>query len=152
MSVLRDRLHSGGQVYVAGNGGSAANASHAATHLRECGIKAICLNDSTSHLTAIGNDFGYEHVFTKGIPAQRLQEDDLVIVFSCSGSSPNILNLLKLGNEAGAATAGVLGFNGGAAIEFCDIALKSDSENYGALEDAHSAVIHVLKEILTQFP
>ncbi|MQF70288.1 sugar isomerase, partial [SAR202 cluster bacterium AD-804-J14_MRT_500m] len=54
LSVLRERRDSGGQVYIAGNGGSAANASHAATHLRECGIKAICLNDSASHVTAIG--------------------------------------------------------------------------------------------------
>ena len=139
-------------MYIAGNGGSAANASHAATHLRECGIKAICLNDSASHVTAIGNDFGYEHIFTKSIAAEHLHKDDLVIVFSCSGRSPNILNLLKLARGCGAASAGILGFNGGTAIEFCDTVLRFNSDNYGALEDAHSAVIHVVKETLIQFP
>ena len=149
-SLLRARRQQGGTVYLAGNGGSAANASHAGVHLRECGIKAVCLNDSHAHLTAIGNDFGYQHVFTKSLPGERLDSADMVLVFSCSGKSPNILNLLKLARQHAAATAGVLGFRGGQAAQSCDVHLSLDSENYGALEDAHSAVIHVLRAMLLE--
>lgn len=147
-ALLQTRRRQGGTVYLAGNGGSAANAAHAGVHLRECGVKAVCLNDSPMHLTAIGNDFGYQYVFTKSVPGERLDAADMVLVFSCSGKSPNILNLLKLARQHGAATAGVLGFKGGLAAQVCDVHLTSDSENYGALEDSHSAVIHILKEML----
>ena len=152
VALLRARRDRGAMVYIAGNGGSAANASHAATHLRECGIKAVCLSDSPSHLTAIGNDFGYEHVFTKGIPGAQLDPLELVVAFSCSGNSPNILNLLSLARKHGAATVGILGFGGGLAKQYCDASLNLDSKNYGALEDAHSAIVHVIKEVLIASP
>ncbi|MBI4218691.1 MAG: SIS domain-containing protein [Chloroflexi bacterium] len=147
-TLLRNRQRKGATVYIAGNGGSAANASHCATHLRECGIKAVCLNDSLSHLTAIGNDFGYEHVFTKGLPGGRIDPSDMVLVFSCSGRSPNILQLLKVAEANEAGRAALLGFGGGSAAAMCEAHVSARSQNYGAIEDAHSALIHVLKEVL----
>ena len=150
LSLLRTRQRSRAIVYVAGNGGSAANASHCAMHLRECGIKALCLNDSPVHLTAIGNDFGYEYVFSRGVPEGELEPAEMVLVFSCSGKSPNILHLLKLAKDQGAAAAGILGFNGGLAAATCDVHLSLDSQSYEALEDAHSAIIHGLKMVLSK--
>ena len=82
--VLLEALkRGGGMLYVAGNGGSAANASHCAMHLRECGLLAFSLTDSVVHLTATGNDFGYERAFTKSLPNGAPGPGDAVLVFSC---------------------------------------------------------------------
>jgi len=80
-------------VWVCGNGGSAATAEHLTNDLFSKGIKAFCLNSNTSIMTMIANDFGYEFVFSKQLDLYA-NDDDLVVAFSVSGKSPNIINAI----------------------------------------------------------
>jgi phosphoheptose isomerase len=81
-------------VWVCGNGGSASTAEHLTNDLFSKGIKAICLNSNVSIMTMIANDFGYEYVFSKQLDLYA-DENDLVIAFSVSGESPNVLNAIS---------------------------------------------------------
>jgi D-sedoheptulose 7-phosphate isomerase len=81
-------------VWVCGNGGSAATAEHFTNDLFSKGIRAFCLNSNTSIMTMIANDFGYEFVFSKQLDLYANDDDDLLIAFSVSGESPNILNAI----------------------------------------------------------
>lgn len=80
-------------VFVCGNGGSAATAEHFTNDLFSKGIKAFCLNSNTSIMTMIANDFGYEYIFSKQLELYA-NDDDLLVAFSVSGESPNILNAI----------------------------------------------------------
>ena len=141
-----------GMVYVAGNGGSAANASHMVLHLVQCGIRAMCLSDGVPLLTAIANDFGYAWAFSMALPNGMMQSSDVAMVFSCSGDSRNILEFLSAAKVSGGQRIGLLGSNGGEALGLCSKAIVFDSRDAGAVEDAHSVVIHMLKEILDRAP
>lgn len=149
-AMLRARQRKRGIVYVAGNGGSAANASHMACHLADVGITAICLTDNVPLLTARANDTSYERALSECVPWACTTYQDMVLVFSCSGSSPNILDLLARAHIRGIPTAGLFGFksNEPKAASWCDASVVLDSENYGAVEDIHSVLIHCLKQML----
>lgn len=82
-------------VFICGNGGSSATAEHFTNDLFKKGIKAICLNSNTSIMTMIANDYGYEYVFSKQLEVLGDIHQDLLIVFSVSGKSPNIVEALK---------------------------------------------------------
>jgi D-sedoheptulose 7-phosphate isomerase len=136
---------SGGTVYVAGNGGSAANASHCAVHLREAGIRAICLTDSVIELTAKSNDFSYADAWSIAAP---LRNEDVVIVFSGSGESENINRLLGSAYAVDALTVAFLGMTGGNSGNLAHMKLVVASDQYGPIEDVHSAICHLLKDSL----
>lgn len=141
----------GGCVYTAGNGGSAANASHLAAHLNERGIPAICLSDNVIRFSALANDVHYEQALAKQLEELKVGGQDAVVVFSCSGASPNILRLLEFAQRQGIHTRiGLLGFNGGMALELCLLHIALDSQDYGAIEDCHSAIIHALRKALLE--
>ena len=138
-----------GCVYTAGNGGSAANASHLAAHLNECGIKAICLSDNLVRFSAIANDINYEQAFALQLKGLPLGRNDSVVVLSCSGDSPNVLRLLEFAQKANVTIRiGLLGFSGGQALHLCDLSIVLDSRDYGAIEDCHSAIIHAIRKAL----
>ena len=138
-----------GRVYTAGNGGSAANASHLAAHLNECGIAATCLSDNLVRFSALANDINYEQVFAIQLEGLPLGQNDSVVVLSCSGNSPNVLRLLEFAKEANVANRiGLLGFGGGKAQDFCNLSIRLDSLDYGAIEDCHSAIIHAIRKVL----
>lgn len=120
-------------VFVCGNGGSAATAEHLTNDLFSKGIRAICLNSNTSIMTMIGNDFGYEFVFSRQLQvfASSL---DLLITISCSGTSPNIVN--------GQAAA----LNKGARV-YAFETFKEDRD-YGKLEDKHLQLVHQIVKLL----
>jgi D-sedoheptulose 7-phosphate isomerase len=133
----------GRTVFVLGNGGSYANASHLVLHLRDAGIKAVDLLADTSQLTALSNDGDYATA-----PRDRLTMEadskDMLVVISGSGESANILLALAAANRIGMSTVGLLGFGGGAAKKLCDLAVVLPSKNYGVVEDCHSVVLHIL--------
>jgi D-sedoheptulose 7-phosphate isomerase len=142
------------QLFLIGNGGSAANASHMACDLAKNiypahagpGVRrfrALSLTDNVGLITALANDCGYDQIFAHQL-SYYLRPGDLVIAISASGNSPNILAALAFARDAGARTAALLGFGGGAARDLADVAVIVDSYDYGHVEDAHMVVNHLV--------
>lgn len=142
----------GRRIFIIGNGGSAATASHMACDLAKGAtvpgkprVRAMSLTDNVAHMTAIGNDIGYEKVFTEQL-ANLAEAGDLLVVFSASGNSPNILDALRWAKTAGVETIGILGFDGGSAAPLVDLRLIVPSWNYGVVEDCHLVLEHALTQ------
>lgn len=136
-------------IYIFGNGGSAATAMHMATDFSKTieasgmPVKAICLNSNVSAITAIANDHGYENVFSEQME-YLLQPDDVVIGISASGNSPNCVKAFQLAKERKAINIGLLGFSGGKMKELSDYLLHVPIESYFIVEDVHMVVSHAL--------
>ncbi len=94
-SILRTQRYRGHHVFVCGNGGSATTAEHFTNDLFSKNVKAICLNSNVSIMTMIANDFGYNHVFSKQLEVYA-EPNDVVVIFSVSGTSPNITKIAEL--------------------------------------------------------
>ena len=112
------RFLSNGRVFFAGNGGSAAIASHASTFLSKISksknkLSTICLNENISLLTATANDFGYENIFTEIIKNFKINDSDMLVTISSSGNSKNINNLIDYFNNNNIDTFSLTGFDGG---------------------------------------
>jgi len=140
------------RIFIIGNGGSAATASHmtcdfakGATVAGKRRVRAISLTDNVAHMTAIGNDIGYEKLFTEQL-ANLAEPGDLLVVFTASGNSPNILDALRWARANGVETVGVLGFEGGQAAELADLCVIARSRNYGFVEDFHLILEHALSQ------
>ena len=135
----------GGTVWVCGNGASAANAGHCVAHLSERGFRTVDMAARTPSLTALSNDHGYAKAWLLML-RQAATRGDCLLAISASGDSPNVLAALAEARRIGMATLGLLGFGGGAALSLCDVAVVVRAAIYGPVEDAHSAVIHVLTD------
>lgn len=138
------------RVYVIGNGGSAATASHLACDLIKTAQVAGCdplrvfaLTDNIPLFSAWANDAAYEDAFAEQISA-FVDPGDVVFAISASGNSPNVVNGLAAGRGRGARTIGLLGFDGGLARPLADIALHVPCFDYGLVEAAHLAIVHAL--------
>lgn len=149
LRAARDR---GSRVFVAGNGGSAATASHwvndlgKATKRSGCGaFQVMCLSDNVPWLTALANDEGYDRVFS-GQLENFADRNDLLIVISASGNSTNLICAVQLAQSRGMKTIGFLGFDGGALKGMVDhlIWIRSEKGQYELVEDAHMMVCHAL--------
>jgi D-sedoheptulose 7-phosphate isomerase len=146
----------GKTIFFAGNGGSAATASHFAQDLGEVGRKAnvksfktISLTDSIPLLTAIGNDYGYEKIFSIQL-SELFSKGDVLVVISASGNSPNVIDAVKQAKEMGGDTIGLVGFDGGALLEMCDYVIhaKANQGEYGPVEDIHMIIDHMITSFL----
>jgi D-sedoheptulose 7-phosphate isomerase len=156
VECLRRVRDAGGTVYLAGNGGSAAIASHWANDLGK-GTKAssrafmrvICLSDNVSWLTALANDEGYDRVFS-GQLENFAGRGDLFVAISASGSSPNLIEAVELARERGVVTIGLLGFDGGVLRGLVDecLWLPTDPGKYGLVESGHSVLCDILTTCL----
>lgn len=144
-------LLAGKRLYSMGNGGSAAEAMHLTEELigkyrnPRRPLPAVCLNADPTALTCIGNDFGYERIFARQVEALA-EEGDLVVAFSTSGNSGNIVEGLKAAKVKGAVTIGLLGKTGGAAREYCDLAIFPPSERTERIQEAHLLLVHLILE------
>lgn len=147
---LRGALAADRQVFVFGNGGSAANASHFATDLGKGAsdklgkrFRVLSLNDNVSWLTALGNDYAYDDVF-----ASQLQNygraGDLVLAMSVSGNSPNVVKAIQWAKDHGLFAAALVGSKRGRLAEIANEAIVIDSPHYGKVEDAHMGICHML--------
>lgn len=149
--LVAEALLTGHTLFTCGNGGSAADAMHLAEELvgRYRGdrrpLPALCLNVDGGALTCIANDFGYEQVFARQLRALA-RPGDLLVTFSTSGSSPNILRALAAGRECGATTIALLGNDGGAARALADHALIVPSANSARIQEVHGLILHALCE------
>lgn len=150
---LEEAYREGKQVFIIGNGGSAATASHMACDLGkvilpEAGdnaprFRVSALTDNTPWITALANDLGYEYIFSEQLK-NLLHKGDLVIAISGSGNSPNIIEGIKVAQFLGAKVLGILGFDGGKAAEMVDASIIVKSENYGYVEDIHMVLDHLV--------
>lgn len=148
--ALRDIYRADGVIYVCGNGGSAATASHFALDLAKNTImpgaprvKAISLTDHVPLITAWSNDTHYEHIFAEQL-ANLLEPGDVVIGISASGNSPNVINAVKLAQRSRASTVGLLGANGGQLKHMVDAYVLAPGQNIEQEEDAHMILAHVI--------
>lgn len=135
-------IRNGGKILFFGNGGSAADAQHLATELTvrykkdRAPIAAIALTTDTSALTAIGNDFGFEHLFARQVAALG-RKGDLAIAISTSGNSPNVLAALTECKNIGIAIAGFTGKTGGKMAGQCDILFNVPSTTTARIQEMH---------------
>jgi len=146
----------GNKIFFAGNGGSAATSSHFAQDLAEVGrkvglrgFKTLSLTDNVSAISAIGNDYGYEEIFTKQM-AELFCRGDVLVSISASGNSPNVVKATKYAKELGGKTIALVGFDGGQMKSLCDhvIHVKSPAKEYGPVEDIHMVIDHMITSYL----
>lgn len=142
------------QVFLAGNGGSAATASHMANDLmkgvakgRGRGFRAIALSDNVPLITAIANDEDYSEVFA-GQLAVLGKPGDVLIVFSGSGNSGNIVRAVEVAQQRQITTIAFLGMGGGQVVRLVDVAVVVPSNEYGPVEDVHMAFDHLITAYL----
>ncbi len=146
---------SGQMVYLFGNGGSAALASHLACDLGKgtasCNgakrFRVLALTDNLPTLTAWANDSSYEDIFSEQL-RNFVQPRDVAFAISGSGNSKNVLNALQVARDAGAMTVGISGFQGGDMKPLCDICVVVPSENMQIIEDLHLAMAHSIYRIV----
>ena len=150
LCLLEDAYRNGHRIFIMGNGGSAATASHFALDLAKNTImpgvprlKAISLTDHVPLITAWSNDTAYEHIFAEQL-ANMIEPGDVVIGISASGNSPNVINALRLAKDNRAATIGLLGAKGGKIKDMVDAYVLAPGQNIEQEEDAHMILAHVI--------
>lgn len=153
--MLMNVYRSDRQVFILGNGGSASTASHMAADFskgtlarvyndKEKRLRVISLTDNVSLMSAYSNDLSFEDVFVQQL-RNLIEKDDLLIVLSGSGNSPNAIKATKYAKGCGAKTIGLLGFNkGGKLAKLVDCAIIAQSNHYGPIEDIHLIFNHIM--------
>jgi D-sedoheptulose 7-phosphate isomerase len=143
----------GGKLLIAGNGGSLCDAMHFAEELtgvfrgKRRALPAIALSDS-GHLTCIGNDLGFEQVFSRGIEALG-KSGDIFIAMTTSGNSPNLVHAVPVAKEMGLKTIAFLGKSGGELKDCCDLQWIVEGFRYSdRVQEAHMTAIHIIIEMV----
>ncbi len=150
ISKLREALAADRQIFVFGNGGSAANASHFATDLGKGAsdkvgkaFRVLSLNDNVSWLTALGNDYAYDQVFVRQL-RNYAKPGDLAMSLSVSGNSPNCVNALEWARQNGLHTIALVGAKRGRMAEIAQQVIVINDTHYGRVEDAQMGICHLL--------
>ncbi len=150
LRLLEDAYRQGHRIFIMGNGGSAATASHFALDLAKNTImpgaprvKAISLTDHVPLITAWSNDTAYEHIFAEQL-ATMIEPGDVAIGISASGNSPNVINALLLTKRLGGVTIGLLGAKGGEIKHIVDAYVLAPGQNIEQEEDAHLILAHII--------
>ena len=143
----------GKKTIIAGNGGSAADAQHIAAELvgrygfDRPSLPSLALTTDTSNLTAIGNDYGYDKVFSRQLEGMG-QEGDIFIGISTSGNSVNIINAFESAKEKGIMTVALTGRDGGKMAQMADIAIVVPSNDTPRIQESHILIGHILCDII----
>lgn len=151
--LVTDALLAGHTLFTCGNGGSATDAIHLAEELvgryraTRRPFPAVCLNTDVGALTCIANDFGFVQVFARQLEALA-RPGDMLIIFSTSGSSPNILAALHTARTLGVTSIAMLGKGGGAARELVDHVLVVPSDDSARIQEVHTLILHAICEEL----
>ena len=152
-NIILQTLKNGNKILICGNGGSAADAQHIASELtgryktNRKALPCIALTTDTSALTSIGNDFGYEKVFSRQVEALA-NKGDLFIGISTSGNSQNIITALQTAKALGCDTLGLSGNNGGGMNEFCDLNLIVPSFDTPRIQEMHILFGHIFCQLI----
>ena len=148
IKILERKSNKGKTIFVCGNGGSAATASHFVCDLMKTSeqpFEVVCLNDNMPLVTAIANDWGYEYIFSFQLVALA-NEGDLLIVISGSGNSDNIIEAMKWAKKMKMETVAFLGKGGGKAKGMVDECVLVPSDEYGLIEDFHMILVHLITD------
>jgi D-sedoheptulose 7-phosphate isomerase len=142
-------LSAGHKILLAGNGGSAGDAQHIAgeflcrLNYDRAPIAAIALTTDSSVLTAIGNDYGYEHVFSRQVLGLG-QDGDVLIAISTSGRSPNVLRAIEAARQRRMVVIGFTGRDGGDMAGLCDLCLRAPSDSTPLIQQVHITAAHIV--------
>ena len=147
--IMVEAVNSGKKIFSCGNGGSMSDAMHFAEELtgrfrdERRGMPAIAISDPT-HITCVGNDYGFDYIFSRYVEAVGCEEDVLLAI-STSGNSPNVLNAAKVAKEKGMKVVALTGKQGGELAQVCDIEIRAPHNGYSdRIQEIHIKVIHVL--------
>jgi len=155
VDLIAASLEAGGQLLIAGNGGSAADAQHIAAELtgrflrERQPLRALALHGNTSALTAIGNDYGYDHVFARELTAHA-RSGDVLLAISTSGNSPNILRAIEAARHCKVSVIGLTGESGGQMRAACDLCLCVPSKSTARIQEMHITIGHTMCELLEE--
>ncbi len=142
------------QVFITGNGGSAATAIHFASDLRAVSIKAVSLCENVAVLTRLANDESYGKVFIRQLQELNfgvgLTQRDVLVLISASGDSTNIIEAASYARMIGAVVIGLIGFGGGKLKELCDFDITLESRDYGVVEGLHSCFCHIIPQVVKE--
>lgn len=153
--VIVDRYKKGGKLLICGNGGSAADAQHMAGEfvnkfkIERKPFPCLALTTDTSIMTAIGNDYGFDDIFSKQVEANGL-ERDILLGISTSGNSENIIKAVETAKKNGLYTICFLGDNGGKLKDICDLPLIVPSNNTPRIQEGHELIMHILCELVEE--
>ena len=150
IEILAKARREGRRIFVFGNGGSAATASHFVCDLGKGTVqegkprfRVIALNDNMALFSAYANDFGYETVFAEPL-ASLAESGDVAIGISTSGNSANVLRAMDVARERGLTTIGLTGFQGGKLKDKVDLCIIVPSDSMQRIEDAHLVILHAV--------
>ena len=158
MKAIKDAYDRDATIYICGNGGSAATASHftndfnkgISEHL-ERKFKFVCLNDNIATIMAIANDISYDEVFAFQLTG-RIEKGDLLIAISGSGNSRNIIRACEVAKSVGCKIVGLSGYKGGKLYEIADYHMHVNVEDMQIVEDVHMSFDHMMMGIMDNNP
>ncbi|WP_420601505.1 D-sedoheptulose-7-phosphate isomerase [Flagellimonas sp.] len=151
--LIVNNISIGGKILLIGNGGSAADAEHIAAEFvgrfkkKRKGFTAYALTSSGALLTALGNDFNFDNIFKRQINALA-RNNDLLLAFTSSGKSTNIIKGLESGKQIGCITIGFCGQNSSSVEEFCDVLIKIPSSNTQRIQETYMFICHVIIDLV----
>lgn len=158
VELIVDTIHSNKKIITCGNGGSASTASHYITDWNKMynlttgnKLRGMSLCDNVGLITAYGNDLNFESIFSEQINT-LMDEEDLLIVISGSGNSPNILKAIDAAKRNGSRVLGILGYDGGKALSMCDVAFHVPSWDMQICEDIHLSFGHIVMKTICNEP
>lgn len=156
INMLLEAYDRNSTIFIFGNGGSGANASHicgdfvkGVSYGLEKRFKVICLNDNNSAMMAIANDISYEDIFVEQLK-NFIQKGDVVIGISGSGNSMNVIKAFEYARDRGVSTVALCGFDGGVIKKIADVSLHAPIDNMEVVEDIHLVMGHCIKNIIIQ--
>ena len=155
IDLIYSSLAAGGELFTAGNGGSAADAQHIAAELtgrfrrERQALRAMALHANTSAWTAIGNDYGYEYVFARELSAHA-RPGDVLLAISTSGNSRNILRAIEAARRLRVSVIGLTGEAGGEMRAACDLCLCVPSQSTARIQEMHITIGHAICELLEE--
>jgi len=151
--ICIDTFKENGKILLCGNGGSAADAQHIAAELSgrfyydRKPLYAEALSVNTSYITAVGNDYSYDMVFSRMVEAAG-RKNDVLIGISTSGNSANVVNAIQQAKKIGMKTIGLTGESGGELNNLCDVCIKVPSVNTARIQESHILIGHIICEIV----
>ncbi|PJA24059.1 MAG: phosphoheptose isomerase [Alphaproteobacteria bacterium CG_4_10_14_0_2_um_filter_63_37] len=155
VDLLTDTLVHEGKILICGNGGSAADAQHFSGELlnrfqiERPPLPGIALTTDSSTLTAIGNDYSFDEIFSKQVEALG-RRGDVLFGISTSGNSGNVLRAIERGRELGMKIIGLLGRDGGKIAPLCDVAIVVPSNSTPRVQENHILIVHILCELIDE--
>lgn len=158
VTLFREALEKDSQIFVFGNGGSAANASHFVTDLGKGSsdktwrrFRCLSLNDNTPWISALGNDYAYDEIFVRQL-MNFANPGDILFVMSVSGNSPNLVKAVSWARGKGISVIALVGANKGTLATLADIAVVVNDSHYGRVEDAHMGICHMIAYAFMELP